>query len=433
MPTQEPTAASAASTSSFSGDSVTASESEPSEEQSVDEFSVTPPPEGSGASCSTDSAEGSPSEEILQRARSASSGDKPSPRSEGRSRRGSSSSSSTRSHTLAEILKTEVSFVGKLRFLVESVINPLREISRSENPWINSTQLVDLFASIPKIYEAHLALQTALKERLTKEFFLLPDSQQLIGDALELIPKTVTPRLYIEYMTNFSRALAALGEVEQLPQWVEFFKQPEVHKGLNSLLLQDLLILPVQQAPRYQMHLTRLQGLTPESHPDYAAIQATVGEMESILCNINMTKGQIEVLEQMMLAKQKLRSSGQKVSALLAVSAKLLKEGVLTVAGSQKPLTFFLFNNVLIESHADPKSDKLITTAAYPTERILSAAALPDVPCGIQVTIQKKGRVLKQLKTVVLSLVASSALEQRRWVDTFATILSEEKPLSARR
>src|SRR5690606_15343253 len=79
--------------------------------------------------------------------------------------------------------------------------------------------------------------------------------------------------------------------------------------------LQDYLIKPVQRICKYPLLFKELLKCTPQDHPDYWALEATLVKLEEVAHSVNQSKAQSE--QQRRLLEIQSRLDGYDVSLAL--------------------------------------------------------------------------------------------------------------------
>lgn len=165
-----------------------------------------------------------------------------------------------RGFVIKEIVSTEVTYVERLRFLVEVVVVPIRE-----------TNLLDLidqgkqFAILEKICALH-----------SKWPFNELDSQpEKLGDFVENICSNA--QLYADYLVLYEEAMARrCALLLSNRKFSDFLDKAEKDPRLQNQKIESIFILPVQRIPRYRLLLEQLLKYTPEGHAQHEMVTAAL-------------------------------------------------------------------------------------------------------------------------------------------------------------
>eukprot|EP01119_Soliformovum_irregulare_P018598 TRINITY_DN5740_c0_g1_i2.p1 TRINITY_DN5740_c0_g1~~TRINITY_DN5740_c0_g1_i2.p1 ORF type:complete len:250 (-),score=44.15 TRINITY_DN5740_c0_g1_i2:18-767(-) len=157
---------------------------------------------------------------------------------------------------------------------------PLQEMSILSPEEINK-----LFANTGTIRKLHEVLLEDLKKRLQTW-----TPGQRIGDIfLQLVPFM---KLYEVYINNYNNAVAFLTSITQTRVRFHMFLKHVSEKGAghSQLFLDNLLIVPVQRLPRYEMLLKELLKYTDKDHEDYETLSKAFEAVGSTIRLLNWKK-----------------------------------------------------------------------------------------------------------------------------------------------
>lgn len=70
--------------------------------------------------------------------------------------------------------------------------------------------------------------------------------------------------------------------------------QRHTDPDLRSLTLEDLLMMPIQRMPRYELLLHSMLKSTPPSHPDHALLASAHKGIQGLCCAFNASKSDAE-------------------------------------------------------------------------------------------------------------------------------------------
>lgn len=139
-----------------------------------------------------------------------------------------------------------------------------------------------MFGNVEQLLSLHERLLSELEKR-----YKIWSPYQRIGDVfLQLLPYF---KMYVAYLKSFPQAIATLQRLTSTSsQMKQFFSRAASHPALSMLPLNSYLTLPVQRIPRYTLLLTQLLQLTPQSHPDYAAINAATKAIATLASEVDL-------------------------------------------------------------------------------------------------------------------------------------------------
>lgn len=127
------------------------------------------------------------------------------------------------------------------------------------------------------------------------------DRKTFVGDVFNQF-MTEMEELYSIYLRNHDFAnqrLKRLQEVPRVKMWLA-----ECHNYASDITsawdLDSLLVKPVQRVLKYPLLLKALIETTPDTHPDFGAIEVALKNMTEASVRINEAKKRAEVLEAMM-------------------------------------------------------------------------------------------------------------------------------------
>ncbi|PRP77236.1 hypothetical protein PROFUN_13619, partial [Planoprotostelium fungivorum] len=272
-----------------------------------------------------------------------------------------------------EILTTEQSYVGSLQLLVEVYVNPLRK----KSPSILSPEDINLiFSTISELAELHEVLLTRLQQRMENWY-----PRQRIGQLFcdkEFLFKL---KMYCsQYVSNYQQSLAALvrleGENENFSNFLEaLLNDPRC----RSLTLNDLLIMPVQRIPRYELLLKDLMRFTSQEDDDYPDLDNAAREFKDINSFTNTRTQEANTVRRLRNVQHKVRRVSIK-EALLQPGRTLVREGFLVYSSKKrdKMMYGFLFADCL---YLSKKTDKKNVSHRYDFKEVipLEGASVQDI------------------------------------------------------
>uniref|UniRef100_A0A1B0C9G2 Putative rho/rac guanine nucleotide exchange factor/faciogenital dysplasia protein 3 n=1 Tax=Lutzomyia longipalpis TaxID=7200 RepID=A0A1B0C9G2_LUTLO len=220
---------------------------------------------------------------------------------------------SLRRQAVQEIISSEQSYMQQLKILIDFFVRPLE-----------SQQIIDT-ATHGTLF-GHIEMMFNLNGELLRE--LQEDRDCVAGAFLKLAPFF---RLYSVYAFDYKKALLRLQELTAKNTAFRQFlanteSRPEVQTKLNSLL-----IAPIQRVPRYRLLLQQVLLYTSPSDGDFAALQASVKEVETTVEHIDSLVEEQENTQQMINLQNALVS---RTPAIIKPGRRLFREGVLEKVSS---------------------------------------------------------------------------------------------------
>ncbi|EPX74960.1 RhoGEF Gef2 [Schizosaccharomyces octosporus yFS286] len=193
---------------------------------------------------------------------------------------GNMSSVWKKKNLLFELMRTESTYVTRLRHLLNDYALPLRTLAKSSKKLIGLYEINTLFppnlAKLIQINSAFLDEIEAIMEELNED----SDSTDDITDEFDLRMATCLcnhfqvfaqhyPR-YLEQSNDFGEVLNAASKN---PKFLDFIDKIKVNANRNVSLSQ-LIMEPVQRIPRYFLFLEQIITLTLDGPPQETYMQA---------------------------------------------------------------------------------------------------------------------------------------------------------------
>lgn len=290
--------------------------------------------------------------------------------------------------------------VQQLRLNVGIIITFSQELLQRLRPrveeWSPSQRIGDIFVSTAhffKVYTNYVQAYTTVVGQLTK--------QREVDSKLNEI----------------------LGELENSPAVLS--------KANNTYLpFESYLILPIQRLPRYEMLLKDMFKHTDEVQADHSSLQKALKLLGVVCKQINECQREFEAFNKMMEVKamfgdQLEGSTG--IVKFVRFERKFLLESIMWVGSRKgKKKHLFLFNDLLITGFPkDRKKEKFTLDAVYRVRftRLEAFEGKSEDEFGV--------KLMDEADDVLLELVTHSAVEQDKWIKTYANakeLLSETRP-----
>jgi len=195
-----------------------------------------------------------------------------------------------------EILDTEKSYVNYLVSIDEFYIEPLTLFSNSEEPIITKEDIQKIFLNIKEIKDTNIQFFIELEKRVENW-----DITKKLGDLFEtFVPQF--QRAYTHYLEHYSIASKHKVIVQErnkkshdltFEKLLVYIRQ---FKTTSNKSLEDLLIMPVQRIPRYEMLLNQLKQKTPDGHEDKTLLEKALVDIISLDKHLNENNRLFEIL-----------------------------------------------------------------------------------------------------------------------------------------
>ena len=132
------------------------------------------------------------------------------------------------------------------------------------------------------------------------------DRKTFIGEAFgHHMPQM--EKVYAEYLKNHDAANQKLQALQKNPNVQIWLKECRLyaHDLTSAWDLDSLLVKPVQRVLKYPLLLDQLLDATPESHPDYTALDIAARGLKGLSMRINEMKKRADLMEQVTNRKRK--------------------------------------------------------------------------------------------------------------------------------
>ena len=244
-----------------------------------------------------------------------------------------------RGFILKELISTEVTYVDRLKFLVEVVVQPLRESNL-----LDSNEKSAQFNTLEKIYALHSQIS----------FTILETNPEKFGELFQNICDNV--QLYSDYLVNYEDAMAKrCSLLVSNRKFSDFLDKAEKDPRLANQKIESIFILPVQRIPRYRLLLEELLKYTSSTHIEYN----TVNNVLQKICDMAMYSNEA-IRKRENRAKImdiiKMIEPTSRVDLLANPDRSFIKEGPLLrqCRRGLKEFQFWLFNDQLLYGQATP-------------------------------------------------------------------------------
>lgn len=254
-----------------------------------------------------------------------------------------------RRHAIEELIQSEEVYVKLLSLLFEKYIKPL-----SHRKIITESDITIVFGNIIQIRDTNKSFLSSLRNLSETT----PLSLIQVNDVFYLFGAFF--KVYTDYITNH-----AMGsrKVDQLcankRKFRNLLKQNENAPEFDGLDIHDLLILPVQRIPRYELIIQSILSHTPSDMLDHSMLPKALRAFRDLSGVIDQSARESEELMEVNEQQQRF-VYGDKMG-LVNNGRRLLKAETLTMFsrhGFPQECEFLLFNDIFL--YADKTSDGLV-------------------------------------------------------------------------
>lgn len=219
-------------------------------------------------------------------------------------------------------------------------------------------------------------------------------------------------------LKSYSSGLPTTMRILKSPLFGEFWKEADQVLAEYPGTLQEKLDMPRNRVKAYFDFLQGLQGLTPDSHPDHAAVAAAIAKVSAVSAEVEGTLKDKQNFEKLLQLQESLvvQSSMFKsvdsgiVQRLASTERKFLKEGDLkkVCRKSNKTFRFWLLSDYLIYG------EKGGSGQSYVFHRAMD---LKTVTVGVHngATIKHAFEIFGAEKSFIV--ICSSQVQQQDWID----------------
>lgn len=240
---------------------------------------------------------------------------------------------------MKEIISTEVTYVDRLKFLVEVVIIPIKE-----NNLLDPNDQKKQFSTLEKIHNLHSR----------NSFTELESKPELFGPFFENICNNVT--LYSDYLVDYEEAMARrCALLLSNRRFSDFLDKAEKDPRSQNQKIESIFILPVQRIPRYRLLLEQLQKCTPEGHPQFEVVNTALEKICAMAMYSNEAIRRRENRGKIFSIIQTIEPT-TRVNLLDNPDRLFIKEGPLLrqCRRGLKEFQFWLFNDQLLYGQPTP-------------------------------------------------------------------------------
>lgn len=216
-----------------------------------------------------------------------------------------------RHNIVKEILYSEESYIKQIQSAVKDYYHPLQDAIKQGQIPVKVDYLSNLFESLQSLVPLNVGLHSELKARIGA---WTPTST--IGEIF--VKFTPFLKMYTAYSNIYDSAISKVHEVATQEWFVKLC--PAV------VLLESLLISPVQRIPRYTLLLTDLYNNTMEDHPDDKLLLKALAMMKNVATHVN---------QQISHTKYSDKMQNEGLLFLLAPNRTIVMDEILSVAAEK--------------------------------------------------------------------------------------------------
>ncbi|KAN0000392.1 hypothetical protein ACTFIZ_000822 [Dictyostelium cf. discoideum] len=261
-----------------------------------------------------------------------------------------------RTHIVQEIMQVEVNYVKNLTLMVRKFLHPLAQLSTSKRPLLTPDRITQIFSTIENIQNHNSIFSDGLTSRIKRWLADNKKDHLIIGDIFQKIGGFMQD--YSKYINNYNQSIKTYNETRKTnPQFAQFINKVESDPELNDRELENLLITPVQQLPRYIMLIQDLIRNTHDDHPDYKPLTEALDKIKHITTIINEKKRDAEDAFAMLQIHQQVH--GKVPNNFVTPHRKFIREGAVHFGSSSgsfkdKDPIVFLFNDMVMMTIKHP-------------------------------------------------------------------------------
>lgn len=218
---------------------------------------------------------------------------------------------------MAELVSTELSYVGKIDVLIDVFKRPLQQNSAL----VSQADVRAIFGDIDSIRATNGELLSRLKKWRS--------DPAAISDAVESFAQVSSYLAsYQSYINGYETAAATLARLRgENSAFAKFLSQAQADPRCEGLAIDSLLIMPVQRIPRYLLLLRELRKHTaPSAAADIAKLDAAITAIGRVAVKVNDSKGDAQARAMVWALQSQLVGLSQ---PLISVpSRRFVREGV---------------------------------------------------------------------------------------------------------
>ncbi len=184
-----------------------------------------------------------------------------------------------RIQVIREVVTTERTYTAALDKLVSAFALPLRENATKRGAAVTTAEVDVIFGNLPQVLEFHKTILKKL-EALVKS----NPSATLSGWFSELGDRLVD--IYRPYFGRYRDSLAMLTKKMQSKTFAKLVAKL-AKDAKEALMLESLLIMPIQRLPRYVLLIKELDRATVDVHPEKPILGSVAKKLDGKVSMLN--------------------------------------------------------------------------------------------------------------------------------------------------
>ncbi|XP_050520662.1 ras-specific guanine nucleotide-releasing factor 2-like isoform X3 [Daktulosphaira vitifoliae] len=179
-----------------------------------------------------------------------------------------------RNSLVFRMVEAEEEYVGQLEVLVTCFLRPLRMAASSKKPPCTHEDISSIFLNSETVLFLHQIFYKGLTTRMENWPTLI------LSDLFDILLPMLT--IYQEYVRNHHYSLQVLTECKQNPAFVNLLERLENKPACHARSLENFLIVPMHQIPRYIITLHEILAHTPHDHVERKSLQMACQKLEDL-------------------------------------------------------------------------------------------------------------------------------------------------------
>ncbi|KAI9202140.1 uncharacterized protein BJ171DRAFT_180519 [Polychytrium aggregatum] len=287
-----------------------------------------------------------------------------------------------------EIVKIERSFVSGLAKIEQQYIRPICQRMKEGRNIMSEEDFETIFDPINRIHDFNASLLSELEQRVSSWHV-----DQMIGDIFA--NKAPDMVIYSDFIVNYQKIKDMLSSMAQSDGGYKLFLLAMGQRlGKRFVNINDLLITPVQQLPRYKLLLQELLKATERHHPDFTNLEEAVSNLSDIVLYLNERKGvsdQLSHLEQCFVNDLpfELNVPGRHLVSQCQAAEIVVAETKDVLASARRARHLFIFSDILVSAEKSrfKASNQYLFKWALPL-RDISGMTCSELDQGYELTIE---------------------------------------------
>ncbi|KAF0767236.1 ras-specific guanine nucleotide-releasing factor 2-like isoform X3 [Aphis craccivora] len=201
------------------------------------------------------------------------------------------------------MVEAEEEYVSQLEVLVTCFLRPLRMAASSKKPPCSHEDISSIFLNSETVLFLHQIFYKGLTTRMENWPTLILNWKNIVGlqrhqvavtietnafavfalvssDLFDILLPMLT--IYQEYVRNHHYSLQVLTECKQNPAFVNLLERLENKPACHARSLENFLIVPMHQIPRYIITLHEILAHTPHDHVERKSLQTACQKLEDL-------------------------------------------------------------------------------------------------------------------------------------------------------